>query len=268
MTPDYFDVHSHVTFKAYDQDLPEVLSRMEEERVHTITVGVDLATSREAVRFAEEHEGFYATIGLHPTDTVTETFDAKDYGELAKHPKTVGVGEFGLDFFRAEGDIAAEKKRQMQEFEKQLEFAIAHDLPLMLHCRPSKGSYDAYETVLDRLEDEFKRVGEKLRGNSHFFVGNVDVARRFYDIGFTTSFTGVITFAREYDDVVRFAPRDRILTETDSPFASPIPFRGKRNEPNYVKYVVETIARIRGAESEDIRRAVVANAERLFRLKT
>jgi len=264
--PDFFDVHSHVTFKDYDQDLPEVLSRMREERVHTITVGVDLATSREAIRFAEEHEGFYATIGLHPTDTKTESFDAKEFDALAEHPKVVGVGEFGLDFFRAEADLATEKKRQWIDFEKQLEFALAHDLPLMLHCRPSKGTYDAYEAVLDRLEAEFKRVGEKLRGNSHFFVGNVDIARRFYDIGFTTSFTGVVTFAREYDDVIRFAPRDLIMTETDSPFASPVPFRGKRNEPTYVKYVVEAIAKIRGAEVEDIRRATVMTANRVFGL--
>ncbi len=264
MTPDYFDIHSHVTFKEYDQDLEEVLVRMKEESVHTITVGVDYATSKEAVEFAESHEGFYATIGLHPTDTVTETFSVSDYAELAKNPKTVGVGECGIDYFRLEGGAVEEKKRQWNEFEKQMHFAIEHDLPLMIHCRPKKGTVDAYEEMATRLESEFKQVGEKLRGNMHFFVGNVDVARRFYDIGFTTSFTGVVTFAREYDEVIQFAPIDMLMTETDAPYASPVPFRGKRNEPLYVKYVVEALAKIKGSDVGIMQKALVANAERVF----
>lgn len=266
MTPDYIDIHSHVTFKDYDQDLSEVLSRMEEERVHTITVGVDLETSREAVEFAESHDGFYATLGLHPTDTKTESFNPADYAELVKHPKVVGIGECGIDYFRIEGDAAAEKKRQWADFEKQMYFAIENDKPLMIHCRPSKGTVDAYKEMADRLEAEFKTAGERLRGNMHFFVGNTDVARRFYDIGFSTSFTGVATFAREYDDVLRLAPRDLIMTETDSPFAAPVPHRGKRNEPLYVKYVVEAIAKVRAEDPEDVRRYTVKNAERMFGL--
>lgn len=264
MTPQYFDIHSHVTFKEYDQDLEEVLVRMSEEGVHTITVGVDYATSKEAVEFAESHEGFYATIGLHPTDTVTETFSASEYAELAKSSKTVGVGECGIDYFRLEGDAVEEKKRQWNEFEKQMHFAIEHNLPLMIHCRPKKGTVDAYEEMATRLESEFKQVGEKLRGNMHFFVGNVDVARRFYDIGFTTSFTGVVTFAREYDDVIQFAPIDMLMIETDAPYASPVPFRGKRNEPLYVKYVAEALAKIKGSDIRIMEKALVANAERVF----
>jgi TatD DNase family protein len=261
---DYFDVHSHVNFKDYDQDLDEVLVRMRNENVGTITVGVDHASSKQAVAFAEANENFYAVIGLHPTDTVTETFDVSAFAELAKSPKTVGVGECGLDFFRAQGDIATEKKRQWADFEKQMYFAVEHNLPLMIHCRPSKGSMDAYREILDRLEAESKTLGEKLRGNIHFFVGDTEIARRFYDIGFTTSFTGVITFAREYDDVVQYAPLDMILTETDAPFVAPNPFRGKRNEPLYVKYVVSAIAKIRGDEEERVRRATVLNAQRVF----
>jgi TatD DNase family protein len=264
MTPQYFDIHSHVTFKEYDQDLEEVLVRMKEERVHTITVGVDYATSKEAVEFAETHEGFYATIGLHPTDTTTESFSVSDYTALAKHPKTVAVGECGVDYFRLEGDAVEEKKRQWDEFEKQMAFAVEYDLPMMIHCRPKKGTVDAYEEMATRLESEFKRVGEKLRGNMHFFVGNMDVARRFYDIGFTTSFTGVVTFAREYDEVIQFAPIDMLMTETDAPYASPMPFRGKRNEPIYVKYVVEALAKIKGSDIGIMQKALVANAERVF----
>lgn len=256
----YFDAHSHVTFKEYDRDLDEVLNRMRDEQVGTITVGVDKATSAEAIAFADENEGFYATIGLHPTDTSTESFDPNDYAEMVKHPKVVGIGECGLDYYRLEGDVATEKARQKKEFEKQVQFAIEHLKPLMLHCRPSKGTVDAYEDVLALLEP----VKGRVSGNVHFFVGNVDVARRFYELNFTTSFTGVLTFAREYDDVIKFAPIDMLLTETDSPYAAPAPFRGKRNEPAYVKYVVQAIAAILDLPEDKVREQVVENARRVF----
>ena len=199
MEPRYIDVHSHVTFKEYDVDLPEVLKRMEENQVWTIGVGVDLASSKAAVTFAETHEGFWATIGLHPTDTAAESFGSSIYGTMVAHQKVVAIGECGLDYFRIQGDISSEKKRQKKEFEKQLEFAIEHDKPLMLHSRPSRGTLDAYEDLLDILESRVQSLGSRVRGNVHFFVGNVPIARRFYDIGFTTSFTGVLTFAHKYD---------------------------------------------------------------------
>lgn len=264
--PDFFDIHSHVTFKDYEDDLEEVLSRMKGENVWTTTVGVDEETSQEAVEFAKTHEGFFATIGLHPTDTPHESFNESYYEELVNDPKVLAIGECGLDYFRMVGDPAVEKPRQRVEFEKQMAFAITHNKPLMIHCRPSKGSMDAYEDILLILESEHKRVGDKLRGNVHFFVGDVGVAKRFYDIGFTTSFTGVLTFTNDYNEVVKSAPLSMILTETDSPFATPTPFRGKRNEPQYVRYVVEAIARIRGEEEGVVRQAVVQNAFRVFGL--
>lgn len=272
MKPQYIDVHSHLFFKEYDHDLEEVLSRMRDEEVWTITVGVNRATSQAAVSFAEAREGFFATLGLHPNDAPNELFRAKDYEELVKNPNVVGIGECGIDYFRLQGtddsERQQEKKRQRETFERHIEFAVKHGKALMLHCRPTKGTYDAYEDVLAVLEPIAKKKGEKLHGNVHFFVGDVAIARRFYDIGFTTSFTGVVTFAREYDEVVRFAPLSSILTETDSPFAAPIPFRGKRNEPGYVKYIVQAIANIRKADPEDVRSAVVENALRVFSLRT
>ena len=256
----YFDAHSHVTFKDYDQDLEEVLGRMRDEKVGTITVGVDLATSKEAVDFAEKQDGFFATIGLHPCDTPTEGFDEKAFEALVAHPKVVGIGECGLDYFRTQDP--AEKKRQREIFEAQIQFASTHLKPLMLHCRPSKGSMDAYEDVLDILEP----LKGQVAGNVHFFVGTVPVARRFYDLNFSTSFTGVITFAREYDEVVRFAPVDMLLTETDSPYAAPVPFRGKRNEPSYVRYVVAALAGITGLPEDKLKEQIVENAVRVFGL--
>lgn len=256
----YFDAHSHVTFKDYDQDLEEVLARMREHEVGTITVGVNKETSEEAIKFADANENFYATIGLHPNDAPNESFDGAAFAQMVEHPKVVGIGECGLDYFRIEGDVAAEKKRQRLEFEKQIVFAIDHLKPLMLHCRPSKGSMDAYEDTLGMLEP----IRGAIAGNVHFFVGNVDVARRFYDLNFTTSFTGVVTFAREYDDVIRFAPVDMMLTETDSPYATPVPFRGKRNEPSYVRYVVSALAEVTGLPEEKLAEQIVENAKRVF----
>ena len=264
MELNYFDCHSHVSFKDYDLDRDAVLLRMAEQGVGTITVGVDLETSIGAVSFAEKHTDFYATIGLHPNDTPTETFDEHLYEAIVTHPKVVGIGECGVDYYRIGGDIQTEKTRQWVEFNKQLWFAINHDKPVMIHCRPSKGSMDAYEDMLIHLERTVRQT-PKARGNIHFFVGNVDIARRFYDIGFTTSFTGVITFAREYDEVIKFAPLDMLLTETDAPYAAPVPYRGSRNEPVYVKEVVAAISRIRGTDEETVRTQVVANAQRLFR---
>jgi TatD DNase family protein len=145
-----------------------------------------------------------------------------------------------------------------------MEFAVKYDKPLMIHCRPSKGTVDAYEEMADYLAGRKREYGEGLRGNMHFFVGNTAVAKRFYEIGFTTSFTGVLTFTHDYDEVVRQAPIDMLMTETDAPFAAPVPFRGRRNEPSYVRYVVEAIARIRGIDSEAAREAVVSNARRVF----
>ncbi len=259
----YFDVHSHVTFREYDQDLDEVLSRMREHEVGTITVGVDKATSEEAIAFAEENKGFYATIGLHPNDTPTETFDESAFEKMVGNKKVVGIGECGLDYFRIEGDVQKEKKRQKDEFEQQIAFAAKHLKPLMLHCRVSKGSMDAYLDALDMLEP----LAGTVAGNVHFFTGDVAIARRFYDLNFSTSFTGVITFAREYDEVIRFAPIDMLLTETDSPYVAPVPFRGKRNEPSHVRYVVSALASILGLPEDKLKEQIVENAERVFALK-
>lgn len=256
----YFDAHSHLTATEYDHDLDEVLARMRADDVGTITVGVDRATSEAAIAFSQTRNGFYATIGLHPCDTPTEGFTEDTFRALVVHPKVVAIGECGLDYFRNPDE--EEKKRQRGIFEAQIAFAIEHLKPLMLHCRPSKGSMDAYQDTLALLEP----LRGKVTGNVHFFVGSVDVARRFYDLNFTTSFTGVLTFAREYDEVVRYAPVDMILTETDSPYAAPTPFRGRRNEPSHVRYVVQALATITGLPEDKLKEQVVANAIRVFGL--
>ncbi len=261
MTFKYLDIHSHLQMSEYDSDRDAVLARMKEAEVATIVVGVDYESSRQAVELAEKNENIYACVGLHPKDNLAETFDIEKYRMLVKNPKVVAIGECGLDFFRLEGDsgkVEEIKNQQKKLFIQQIELAIETSKPLMLHCR------DAYREVLDILIPYKKQAGEKLRGNVHFFAGDVATAREFIDIGFTVSFTGVITFARNYDEVIRSIPLESILTETDAPFVAPVPYRGKRNEPAYVTEVVKKLAEIRGEDVEKVKTQLHVNVKRVF----
>lgn len=263
----YIDGHCHIQERTFDEDREAILSRMEEVGVGALVVGVDYASSRRAVEVASSSSLLSAVIGVHPVDTPTEGFEPKKYVDLIQQRGVVGIGECGLEYFRMEDDNHEEKERQQQLFCAQIEFALEHDLPLMLHCRPTPKTMDSYEDTLDILESYAKEHGERLRGNVHFFVGDIDIARRFLTIGFTLSFTGVLTFAHDYDEVVRFAPLDMILAETDSPYVAPVPHRGKRNEPTYVQEVVARIAEIRGEDHEVVREALINNARRVFGMR-
>lgn len=260
MKPEYFDVHCHIDDEKYDADREEVIKRLKESNTWAITIGTDLESSKKAVGIAEQNEGIFACVGVHPREQVPSDFDEKSFEILVQNPKTVAIGECGLDYFRFDGDLISEKKRQKDLFEQQIEFALAHGKPLMLHCR------DAYEDSLDILEVYAREHGEKLRGNAHFFAGSLDIARRLFSIGFSISFTGVITFARDYDEIIRYVPQDKILSETDAPYVAPVPFRGKRNEPAYVSYVADTLAVIRNEDPVIFRKQLVDNAIRIFGL--
>jgi len=265
--PKYFDIHSHLNTSHYDKDLNEVVKRLRETETHTIVVGTDYESSRKAVELAEKYEEIYACIGVHPiressasNGTSPVDFNKEKFEELVKHPKVVAIGECGMDFFHA--DKEADYERQMKLFLDQIDFALAHDKSLMIHVRPAhhRAGGDAYEEVLSILEPMKKVKGAKLRGNVHFFAGDINTARSFFDIGFTISFTGVITFAHDYDKVIKSSPLNMIMSETDSPYVTPVPNRGQRNEPSYVNKVVERIAEIREEDEESVRVALVNNA--------
>jgi TatD DNase family protein len=151
-------------------------------------------------------------------------------------------------------------------FEKHIELAIEADKPMMIHSRPSKGTQDAYRDMIDILRVYKNEHDDRLRGDIHFFVGGVEEARSFVDLGFTMSFTAVLTFARDYDEVVQFLPLSSIITETDSPYVAPSRIRGQRNEPISVIDVVGAIAAIRNEDEETVRGQVLENATRLFSL--
>ncbi len=250
--PKYFDIHSHLNSSHYENDLEEVVVRLRETETYTIVVGTDFESSQKAVELAEKYQEIYASIGIHPVDDPSQIFEEEKFEELVKHSKVVTIGECGLDFFHADKHVDLERQKKL--FLNQIDFATKYDKPLMLHVR------DAYEEVLEILESIKKIQGAKLRGNVHFFAGGLEIAKRFFDLGFTISFTGVVTFTHDYDEVIKSAPLNMIMSETDSPYVTPVPNRGKRNEPSYVVRVVKRIALIRGEDEEVVRATLVNNA--------
>ncbi len=276
--PKYIDIHTHVNFKAFDQDREVVISRALENDTWVINVGTQADTSRSAVELANKYpEGVYAIIGLHPIHTGASYHDEKELGEggaeftsrgeifnkdvyreLLKDPKVVGIGECGLDYYRCtEETIEAQKKA----FIEQIELANEFNKPLMLHIRnnPEDKIRNAYTDSLELL-----KTHAKVKGDVHFFAGSLEDARGFLDFGFTLSFTGVITFTHDYDEVIRNTPLNMIMTETDSPYVAPVPYRGKRNEPYYVREVVKKIAEIKNLSETEVAEAIITNAKRVF----
>lgn len=277
----YIDTHAHMNFVIYDDDRADVIERTKNDEVMVINIGTQQDTSKLAVEIADQHDHLYAIVGLHPIHTVShfhnhdevgedgdeftsrgEVFDIDYYRTLAQSSgSVVGIGECGLDYYRntAETQVAQEKA-----FRGQIELALELDLPLMLHVRPSEGSMDAYEDVLEILE-EYKDMGN-LRGQAHFFAGTPEIAKKFIDLGFYISFTGVITFAHMYEKLVASIPLDKILSETDAPYVTPHPYRGQRNEPSHVREVLGKIARIKKIDESEMAEQVMKNAQKLYRL--
>lgn len=258
----YFDAHCHIQFDPYDADRGAVLGRMREAGVGGVVVGVDYPSSEAALALVRGEETLQASVGLHPNHD-GEIFDMDKYRALARDSSVVALGECGLDYYRPE-DATEAKPRQRVLFEQHIELAVELDKPLIIHARPSKGTMDAYHDLIAILASKKREYGERLRGDIHFFVGGIDEARSLIELGFTLSYTAVLTFARDYDETVRYAPLTSILTETDSPYVAPASRRGTRNDPLAVVDVVQAIAGIRGEEEEEVRVQVLQNAGRVF----
>ena len=272
MKPKYIDIHSHMNFAAYDSDREVVIRRALEADVWMINVGTQQDTSSQAVSLSEKYEnGLYATVGLHPIHSAKSFHDKDELGDggkeftsrgeifvpevyrkLSAHKKVVAIGECGLDYYRLDENT---KELQKKNFIAQIELANEIQKPLMLHIRHAYT--DAYEIL---------KTYARIPANLHFFAGTYDEAKLFLDLGFTFSFTGVITFAREYKEVIQKLPLDRIMSETDCPYVTPIPFRGERNEPAHVREVVKKIADIKNISVEALQEQLVKNAMRFFSL--
>lgn len=270
----YIDVHTHLNLAAFKDDWREAILRAHDAGVAMINVGTQADTALRAVEIAREYEaGVYAVVGLHPVHTAKsyhdpkeftdvekgftsrgEAFDAVNYLDLAKDPKVVAIGECGLDYFRTEPETEALQKKA---FIEQIEMANEVGKPLMLHIR--SGEKNAYRDAHEILKSH-----AKVLGNVHFFAGSYEDAKPFWDMGYTTSFTGVVTFARDYDEVIKAAPRDMLHAETDAPYVTPAPHRGKRNEPFYVIEVVKKLAEIRGEAVELFSEQLLRNARAMY----
>lgn len=261
------DAHSHIHGKEFDIDRLDVLARMKESGVGAITVGCSLLDSKKAVALAEGSDNIWATIGIHPTDT-NELFDESNFEDLVKSPKVVAIGECGLDYYRIKNSelviVNNEKERQKENFKRQVEFALKHNKSLMIHCRPSLNSIDAHEDMISILNSYFLTHNSKLRGNIHFFTGTLDIAQKYFDLGFTVSIPGVVTFAKEVSEMVAELPLEKILIETDCPYATPVPNRGKRNEPVFVIETAKYIAELNGLKSEEVLSKTIQNTKQIF----
>lgn len=252
----YFDSHAHLQLPEFDADREAVLGRMKETQTGAIVVGVDMETSRQAFHLASGTQALWAAVGLHPIDNLTESFDMLGFQGLASREKVVAIGECGLDYSRVPTD--RDKHMQLERFAPQIALAAQLRKPLIIHCR------DAHEDMIRVLTEAKQVSGAALTPIIHFCTVTGEVAEKYRDLGCYFSFPGPITYTGMYDDSIRIAPLDRILCETDAPFAAPVPYRGSRNEPPYVSRMVEKIAAVRAAKTEDIRAQIIENASRVF----
>lgn len=263
----FVDAHGHLNFDVYDEDREAAIQRCREKGVLAVTVGVDIESTCRAGELARKYpDVIRATAGLHPLYAFGDTKEAKmPLGEIraavlgaSALPEVVAIGECGLDYARLPaGEEAVAKARQRETFAAQIEAAAASGKPLMIHCR------DAYDDVLGML-DEARGGGANVRAHFHFFAGDESHLRKILDAGDSVSFTGVITFADSYDSLVKYPPWERLLSETDCPYVTPAPHRGKRNEPAFVVEVVKRLADLRGATFDQAAVALRQSAARIL----
>jgi len=274
MTIKYFDIHSHLNLSPLSENQEAIFAKMRQGGVGTITVGTGLETSKMAVKIAEENPDIcWATVGLHPCHACgeeSEPYHAAELEELARHPKVVAVGETGLDYFHE--DTPESRKIQEEVFRQHIDLAIKVSKPLMLHVRASRGSDDAYYDAL-KILNPLHDSGEggsaeqnRVRANFHFFGGSKTCMEAIVAAGFTVSVDGPITFSSDYDEMIKAVPLDKIMIETDAPFAAPKPYRGKPCEPWMVVEVARKIAELKNLPEEVVREQLLVNAKEFFHL--
>ena len=278
-----FDSHAHAHFNAFRHDSDEVIKRSLAAKVEMLLVGTQLDTSSAAATTAERYAGVWAAIGLHPIHTTlgyfdpneengapsgdgfqrrAEHFDSDRYRAIAAaSDKVVAIGEVGLDYYRLEGspsEQTAVREKQQEVFQQQIELAADLNLPLCIHCR------DAHDDVYRMLKSAQQRRGDRVRGVIHCFTGTEAEAEKHLSFGFSISFSGIITFSGQWDAFIRRTPLERLLVETDCPYLTPVPHRGKRNEPAYVAYTAAHLAKIKGLSFDEVGSITAKNAKRLF----
>lgn len=276
-----YDTHAHVNFAAFRDDYERITRQSLDAGMFLNYVGTQKDTSKEAVELARKFAGspLYAVVGLHPIHTIArqvdeeeshfmsreETFDYEFYKQLAADPKVVGIGECGLDYFRLPEGMSKEQARLIQSaaFIQQIRLANELDKALVIHCRASKNSNDAYEDILAILEKE-----KPQRFEIHSFTSDLGIAKKFLDLGGYIGLNGIITFDKTgiLREVAQKVPFEKIVLETDAPYLAPAPYRGKRCLPEYVEYTARFIAEARGITYEQVCEQTTSNARRLFKV--
>jgi TatD DNase family protein len=262
----FVDSHAHLDGKQFQADREQVIARAREAGVETIVAignGDGPGTLDCGIQLAAKHDFMYATVGIHPHEAkLAREATFAELEQLAKKPKVIAWGEIGLDYFYRH----SAREVQQQVFVRQMELARAAELPIVIHCRPSENSEDGWEDCLSLIDSHWRSSG--LGGILHCFTGNWTHAERALDMGFMISFAGNVTFpkAQQIQDVARQIPLDRLLIETDSPYLAPVPHRGKRNEPAFVKETARQIGELRGMSTEEIGRQTTKNFYRFFSL--
>jgi TatD DNase family protein len=262
----FVDSHAHLDGKQFDSDRELVVARAREAGVHTMVAignGDGPPVLDAGIRLAEQYDFVYATIGIHPHEArLADEASYRDLERLAVHPKVIAWGEIGLDYFydHSQRDV------QQAVFIRQMELATAAKLPIVIHCRPSDGSDNAWEDCLGLIETQWAPKG--IGGILHCFTGNWPQAKRALDMGFMISFAGNVTFpkAEQIRNAALEVPLDRMLIETDSPYLAPVPNRGKRNEPAFVKETARKLGEVRGLSMEEVGERTSRNFYNFFKL--
>ena len=248
------DSHCHLNFSELQSNMEQIRASMHDNQVgHALCISVTLKDFPQVLTLAETYPNFFASVGVHPDYEDEPPFTVDDLVNLANHPKVIAIGETGLDYFRLTGDLEWQRER----FRTHIRAAIKSQKPLVIHTRSA-----AEDTLRIMREEKVQLVGGVL----HCFTESLDVALEAIDLGFYISFSGIVTFknAVMLKEVASQLPLDRILVETDSPYLAPIPYRGKINQPAYVKHVAEELSRIRNISLAEIMEATTANFFRLF----
>ena len=262
----FTDSHAHLDGRQFEADREAVIARARAAGVWTMVAignGDGPATADCGIRLAEKHDFMYATVGVHPHEAKLATDpDFEKLAEWARHPKVIAWGEIGLDYFYNHSP----REVQKSVFSKQMELAKGVKLPIVIHCRPSNGSDDAWDDCLGMIGDQW--AGSGLGGVLHCFTGNWEQAKRALDMGFLISFAGNVTFpkAQTIREAARQVPLERMLIETDSPYLAPVPHRGKRNEPAFVVETARQLGELRGLTVEEVGAQTTGNFRRFFSL--
>lgn len=258
MNPVLFDTHCHLNVDAFEEDVEETIERAKELGVSKFAVvGFDTETIKNSLELSQAHPEIYSIIGWHPTEAGSYSPDIQEsLIQLLGQDKVVAMGEMGLDYYWN----TSPKEVQEKVFRQQIQIAKDLKLPISIHMR-------------DAIEDTYRILKEEdvssIGGIMHSYSGDVDYMKRFLDLGMHISLSGVVTFKKavEVHEVAKVVPLDRLLIETDAPYLAPVPYRGKRNEPGYVRYVAERVAELREMDFEELANVTMTNARRLFRLE-